>query len=113
MATKLITIDGEKLKNIFAQRGLIVGVVSEDCGFDSSYFSKVCANSKISRPAINLLSDRYKISYDDYKIKTEIVEAEPVIENYRNFIISEDTAKQLHQLIYSAVYEAVKRVWSE
>lgn len=118
MASKRIVIDGQKLREIFEKRKVTLGDVSKSCGFESSYFSKATKENKLPLYAIKLLEDRYHINYDEYKIEEvlEVKEKElPVIVESRvvEFIISEETAKQLHALIYSAVYEAVKRVWSE
>jgi len=109
-----VEIDGTKLRNIFTARGLNLCDVSRDCGYEGSYFSHVCRDNKITKPASVLLQDRYKIYLGDYEItKPEIVSAELLpVEFARSaeveFTISEDTAKKLHQIIYSAVYEAMK-----
>lgn len=62
-----VEIDGTKLKDIFKARGLNLGDVSRDCGYDGSYFSHVCRQNKITKPASVLLQDRYKIYLDDYE----------------------------------------------
>ena len=116
-----VEIDGTKLKDIFKARGLNLGDVSRDCGYEGSYFSHVCRYNKITKPASVLLQDRYKIYLGDYEIvkpEPEIVSAELLpVEFTRSteveFTISEDTAKKLHKIIYSAVYEAVKLALNE
>lgn len=111
-----VEIDGTKLRDIFKARGLNLSDVSRDCGYDGSYFSHVCRCGKITKPASVLLQDRYKIYLGDYEIvkpESEVVQTELVpVMHTKDFefslTISDDTAKKLHQIIYSAVYEAMK-----
>ena len=112
-----VEIDGTKLKDIFKARGLNLCDVSRDCGYEGSYFSHVCRDNKITKPASVLLQDRYKIYLGDYEItKPEIVNTEllPVeVMQSMEFVISDKAAKKLHQITYSAVYEAVKLALNE
>ena len=109
-----VEIDGAKLAEIFKKRGLKMRDVSKDCGFEDSYFSHKVRENKMTKSAMILLQDRYKIYPNEYEIdkpEPEIVSAEllPVeISRSMDFTISEDTAKKLHHIIYSAVYEAMK-----
>lgn len=109
-----IEIDGTKLAEIFRKRGLKMQDVSRDCGFDGSYFSHKVRENRMTKSAMILLQDRYKIYPSEYEVakpEPEIVQAEllPVeLSRSTEFTISEDTAKKLHQIIYSAVYEAMK-----
>ena len=116
-----IEIDGTKLAEIFKKRGLKMQDVSRDCGFDGSYFSHKIRENRMTKSAMILLQDRYKIYPGDYELtkpEPEIVSAELLpVECIRSteveFTISEDTVKKLHQIIYSAVYEAVKMALNE
>lgn len=112
-----VTIDGEKLRNIFIKRGVPLIEVSKTCGFEDSYFSKAIRANRMPLYVTKLLESVYHIPFEDYEVQKVEPELLPIIvEEDRKeveFVISEETAKQLHQLIYSAVYEAVKRVWSE
>lgn len=95
-----IEIDGTKLAEIFKKRGLKMQDVSRDCGFDGSYFSH-----KI-----------YPNEYEVAKLEPEVVQAELLPIGFTGgteFTISDDTAKKLHTIIYSAVYEAVKMALNE
>lgn len=111
-----IEIDGAKLAEIFRKRGLKMRDVSIDCGFDGSYFSHKVRENKMPKSAMILLQDRYKIYPSEYELdkpEPEIVQTELVpVMHTKDFefslTISEDTAKKLHQIIYSAVYEAMK-----
>lgn len=109
-----IEIDGAKLAEIFRKRGLKMRDVSIDCGFEGSYFSHKVRENKMPKSAMILLQDRYKIYPSEYELdkpEPEIVRADllPVeVTQSMEFVISDEAAKKLHQIIYSAVYEAVK-----
>lgn len=107
-----IEIDGEKLRKEFEVRNLKLMDASSKCGFEQSYFSKACRTNKITKPAMNLLQQMFNIRYDDYKIdEPEQIEESEVKEN--PITITEDVSNALYDIIYSAVYEAVKKAWSE
>lgn len=104
-----VVINGEKLRKEFEARKLKMSYVSEECGFEKSYFSKCARENKIGKPAIALLDRLYNIRLDDYDVedetRIETINTEPVL--------TEEVSKVLHDIIYSAVYEAVRRALSE
>ena len=53
----------------------------------------------------------YNIKFDDYKVPEEVTEVEEV--KTTELTITEEVSKALYDIIYSAVYEAVKRALSE
>ena len=111
-----IQIDGEKLRNLFAERGLTLSGVSTGIGLEESYFSKQTKRGVISTLVATCLENLYNIHREDYEIvsKPQIDETsknEVVV--VQNVEINEETAKQLYKIIYSAVYEAVRKAWSE
>ena len=107
-----IEIDGEKLRKEFEVRNLKLMDASNKCGFEQTYFSKSCRMNRITKPAMNLLQQMFNIRYEDYKIdEPEQIEETEVKEN--PITITEDVSKALYDIIYSAVYEAVKKAWSE
>lgn len=113
-----VEIDGEKLRKEFIIRNLLFSDVASSCGFEKSYFSKACRFNRISKPAINLIDRIYNIKYEDYKIDDPIDEvvADEVKTVDNSFTITEITegaSKALYDIIYSAVYEAVKKAWAE
>ena len=108
-----IVINGAKLRNEFAVRKLFMSEVSEKCGFEKSYFSKCIREGKIGKPAVTLLDRMYNIKFEDYRIddvremqKTESSDSE-------SLAITEEVSKVLYDIIYSAVYEAMKKALSE
>lgn len=110
-----IEINGAKLRREFEVRNISLIDVSERCGFDATYFSKVCRSNRIRKPAAKLLEQMYNIKYEDYKIDEPEEEKSEVHEVTKetSLIITEDTKNVLRDIIYSAVYEAVKKAWSE
>lgn len=110
-----IEIDGQKLRDIFKKRGLYMKDVSRNCGYEDCYFSKASNKNKMSKTASIVLQDRYKIYPEDYEPDKEVVTVEvATVETPKTeMVISEETEKLLHKIIYSAVYEAVKKAWAE
>ena len=65
-----IQIDGSKLKNIFADKGLRPNYVALQMGYCDNYFYSVfCKNSIVSTVA-KLLEMQYGIALDSYRQKT-------------------------------------------
>ena len=114
---KFVTIDGEKLRDIFKKRGATLRDVSRECGFEDSYYSKATRSGKLPMYAIKLLSGRYGIDSAEIIVeekKEEVKEPVQVVESKSvDFTVSEEVEKQLYKIIYSAVYEAVKKAWAE
>lgn len=107
---KVINIDGEKLRNEFNVRNITFSSASVKCGYEASYFSKVCNSGKITQPAINLLQANYNIKYDDYKLTDETAQVE---KESVKFTITDEVSDRLYKIIYSAVYHAMKQALSE
>lgn len=106
---KTIYIDGQKLKNIFKDRGLVPSKVSVEFGLDTAYFTKCFTKNKLSCVVAYTLEQKYNISKNMYTV----VEEEPKKEVAELNHIPEEITKQLYRIIYSAVYAAVKKAWSE
>lgn len=104
-------IDGVKLRHEFEVRNISLKDASNKCGFEDSYFSNVCSAGKITKPASNLLHMMFNIRYEEYALN-EVTE-EPRAEELSTLTITEETSKVLYDIIYSAVYDAVKKAWSE
>lgn len=106
----VVVINGEKLRKEFEARKLKMCHVSEECGFAKSYFSQCARQCRIGKPAIALLDRMYNIRLDDYDVeggtRTELVNDTP-------FTFTEEVSKALYDIIYSSVYEAVRRALSE
>lgn len=105
-----VVINGEKLRKEFEARKLKMCYVSEECGFEKSYFSKCARENKIGKPAIALLDRMYNIRLDDYDVEDE-TRTESI--NTTEPVLTEEVSKALYDIIYSSVYEAVKKALSE
>lgn len=105
-------INGEKLKREFGKRNISLLEASQTCGFEASYFSKVCRANKITKYAAHLLDHTYNIKYDAYK-EDGVKKEEVINKSADEFTITEEVSNALYKIIYSAVYEAVKKAWSE
>lgn len=112
-----VGIDGDSLKILFQKRGLNMNEVSSNIGYDACYISRATRTNKMSKPAINLLDSMYNIKFSDYEKREEEespVEIVPIQDQEKEETrINEEMANQLYQIIYSAVYQAVKKAWAE
>ena len=107
----VIQIDPDKLTKEFEKRNLIKGDVSEEMGHNRNYISDVVRRKTIPRHAVVFLHKNYNIELKDYEaVQEEKREERPKREERA---LKDMTDKQMYQLIYSAVYHAVKKAWSE
>ena len=109
VGNKSFKIDGEKLRNEFKVRNVTLSEAATKCGFNVGYFSYACKHGRLTKPAINLLHANYNIKYDDYKLEDEI----PVKREFVTAIITDENSNKLYQIIYSAMYHAMKQALSE
>ena len=117
MAQRGVDIDGEKLREIFKQRGLVVADVGKELGYSQGSFSGALHKNRLLVQSVVFLESKYSIKYDDYKL----VEPVEVVEKPEAAVVKIPTSKEifeqvkddLYKLIYAAVYEAVKKAWSE
>lgn len=107
----VIQIDPDKLTKEFEKRNLIKGDVSEEMGHNRNYISDVVRRKTISRHAVVFLHKNYNIELKDYEAVQEEKKADKSKREER--AMKDMTDKQMYQLIYSAVYHAVKKAWSE
>lgn len=84
-------INGEALADIFAERKLNSNELSEECGFDKSYFRTCFHRNYISKPAIKFLERNYGIHYSQYCRQEEA----PTIEKAE--LISPEHAMELSE----------------
>ena len=108
-----VYIDGERLRAELEKRQLKQTIVSCQIGYEASYLNKCITFNKIARPAINLLQINYGISFDDYKRIEEETKEPQMVEVVQQIGFSEEEQRILYKIIYSAVYEAMKRALSE
>ena len=95
----------------FKKRNLVKGDVSEEMGHNRNYISDVVRRKTIPRHAVVFLHKNYNIELKDYEAVQEEKKADKPKREER--AMKDMTDKQMYQLIYSAVYHAVKKAWSE
>ena len=110
----MVKIDGEKLYEQFKERGLQTTKLCADIGVNSGYFSNAKYRSSMANMMIVLLESRYGIPRNTYVVEEKKEPETTVVEvvSHDNFF-SEDNMKKLYQLMYSAMYNAVKQALNE
>ena len=117
-------VDSKKLKEIFEQRGLSCAQVAKDMGHAQKYISNKLAHpiGKLCGGDITFLERIYSIHFEDYKYvpptRAEKKSSEPKPEakvaqmispvKVTNPVTVQVDKDAMYQLIYSAMYEAVK-----
>lgn len=118
---EMVIIDAEKLDAEIKKRGLERQVISTEMGMNTGYLSS-CMNpkswqdgkTKISKTVALLLKSMYNIDRSSYEYTEPVVEEKPVEEVVENpDLIKNMTGEQLSNLIYKAVYSAVKHAWED
>ena len=70
MNSRLIEIDGAKLRKLLESKGVELAVASREMGYDSSFLSRSCTRNSVSPNGAKSIEHIYGVSLDDYK-KTE------------------------------------------
>ena len=124
--TEAIPYDGEKLKNQIESHNYTMSGLSLELGYSRTYLGNLVNHNKgifeIPVRTVKLL-EFFGIHYDDYKPDPEPVEEQPLpwdvfpeVEQPLRHLTGADIealCKAMHETIYDAVYEAVKKAWSE
>lgn len=106
---KAVEVDMEKLYQIFKERELKVTSVAKDIGVNNGYFSNAKTRGTMSELVVTALEVHYNIPRSKYVIVHK--EEKPEVEQDRLFTEKDKVA--LYELIYSAVYKAMKKVLNE
>lgn len=109
----MVKIDGEKLYAQFKERGLSASKLCTDIGVNSGYFSNAKHRSSMANMMIVLLESRYGIPRNTYVEEKKEPETTVVEVVSHDDFFSEDNMKKLYQLMYSAMYNAVKQALNE
>lgn len=106
---KIYLVNSDKLSRELEKRGLTKAVASREIGFCESYLSRVMQRGVISKVAARVLENTYNIRLADYELKetapTPVAPPAPV-QFELDYV-------RLRNIIYEAVYSAVKKAWSE
>ena len=106
---KMVKIDKTKLDNELRKRGLTNTDVSKELGFHNGYISDAMHRERIGVVVLRMLEVLYNISPDSYVIEDKKEKIEIVDNELKETINYE----KLYNLVYTAVYEAVKKAWAE
>ena len=110
---RAVEIDGVKLSNLIKRAGYTNKDISVGCGREANYITTALRNNRLDPAIIKLIETLYNIPEELYKVtEVEKVEQSSLTEPV-SFSFTEDIKNSLHDIIYSAVYEAVKKAWSE
>lgn len=108
-----ISINSEALKNELAKRNLTLKNASSEMGYSDSFMQGVVKKREINVPAMKMLEMMYNIKPEIYILQEETEPEQMVFEEIHE---SEGIAfdfDKLHEIIYNAVYTAVKRAWQD
>lgn len=106
---KMVKIDKTKLENELRKRGLTYANVSRELGFHQGYIADAMHRERIGIVVLRMLEVLYNISPDSYVIEDKKEKIETVDREPKETINYE----KLYNLVYTAVYEAVKKAWAE
>lgn len=90
------------------KRNLIKREVSLELGFKDNYLTDCIRRKRISNSAVKMLEVLYNIKPDSYCCVEKVEEKVPEVE--KESVIDYD---RLREVIYDAVYWAVKKAWAE
>lgn len=116
VVSKMIKIDGEKLRRAIYDRNLVPMKMSQEMGLNSCYVSHCMGEGTISPGSARMLEVMFGIKPEEYFWKEPEPEPEPVVEGPAAVVmpeVNEEFWERLNQTIYRAVYGALKRVYNE
>lgn len=110
MKKNMVSVSKEKLYRELEKRGLNHSEVSTEIGFAQWFISNSASRGKINRTGAIMLEKLYNIKPEDYAPDPdntpEIIEPVKEAQNIIDY-------EKLGEVIYDAVYRAVKTAWSE
>lgn len=130
MISRMVDIDSTALKVALAERNLTYTEVSEELGYDASMMSRCLKTGRVSKILLKGLELRYGIRSESIIIpeKEDIPDLDlPVREPEQETAIDYEKLAgiirsatpdpidygHLKSVVYEAVYEAVRKAWSE
>lgn len=108
---KQIQIDSEKLYKVFRERGLQTTVVAKEIGVNTGYFSNAKTRGCLSELVATALEAHYNIPRNKYIVSEKPKAEEPKEPKTRLFNAEDQVV--LYECVYSAVYNAMKKVLNE
>ena len=112
---KSVEINSQKLRTIFAKRGLNISEVAKSIGYQSSGFSTALRNARLTYQTVAALKNLYNIDFEEYKLEeVDNYTSNDVTDNVVDIkSVFEEIQDSLYQLMYSAMYNAVKQALKE
>lgn len=101
----VIKIDSEKLKKAILKRNLTNSVIQKKLGRESGYISKITKRGSMTPSSVALFELVFGIAPEEYVLVDSRIEQEENTES------AELDYGKLYQVIYDAVYTAVKKAW--
>lgn len=109
-------VDAKKLTKLLKKTGKNYSEIARSMGFGESAVSTAVRNGRMSYGMADCLSRLYSIEKEEYeyaeKVEEEKVEPE-VVKPIDPKEVFNEVKDDLYKLMYSAVYEAVKKAWAE
>ena len=114
-SNSMMQIDSEKLSAILKKRNLNAVEISRKIGYNDHYISQAIVRGKMSKPTAVALKNYYNIDREDYEwVEKPESNPEPASTAPDPIPACEPIDyDRLGTIIYNAVYEAVKKAWSE
>lgn len=109
MRSNMITINGDYLRQEAAKRNTTLADMARTIGANGNYLSSAINDGKANRVHIKALVREYGLDED---LLTSVKTKETEITEKTNDAMGEDLQK-LYDVIYKAVYSAVKKAWMD
>ena len=106
-------INPEKLIEELKKRGLTHNRVSEELGYNRNYITGVLKAGRMGRGARKTLEVLYNIKPEDIAPEKEHAEEPQEPAEGLQGTFTEEFWGRLYKTMYAAVYEAVRKAWSE
>ena len=111
--TETFKINREKFLGELKKRDLTMADVAKEMGRSQKYISnKVREGKEFSKSDIKFIQTLYNISYDSYKCEEKITSEEIVKTDDKLKTTQVMSKKEFRDVIYDAVYNAVRDAWS-
>lgn len=107
----LIEEELSNLEKLLKKKGKSLDSVSSEMGYSSKYLIRACTDG-LSKVCMGYLQGVYGITYDDIKVEKKSADSTVITQVIETEKFS-DIKDELHQVVYSAVYEAIKMALSE
>lgn len=99
--TRMREIDGQKLKQAIMKTGKSGRMLSEELGYNSSFFLNNIKRNAISMVAVKFLDEKYGIKFEEYaKTEPEVKEEVPKSEEPTIEIDTKEIIDKINELVY-------------